>query len=193
MKTCIKCGEEKDESEFYNKTPTRLDGACKVCKIRITGDWGKANRDKKRAAWRRYKERHPERLKENVRKSMAAHRLTPKGRAKEILDRMKARSSENGFPPPEFSRNEVAEAINGGHCCKTNIPFDLSPPSRSHNNPFAPSPDRIDSKVGYTKENTQFVCWIYNVMKNDFVPEDVNRFVDALSINHKSQGIHPNG
>lgn len=185
MKECTKCGEEKDVSQFYSKTPTCLDSSCKSCKIKYAGVWSQQNKDKKRAAWARYKERHPNKVREHGRTSAATYRLTVGGRANDILNRMSRRSADKGFPPPELSRGDIEEALTLGVCQQTHIPFDLSPPIGNSNNPFAPSPDRIDPKVGYTKANTQFVCWMYNAMKSDFSPEDVGRFVSALITTHK--------
>jgi hypothetical protein len=47
-------------------------------------------------------------------------------------------------------------------------------------NPWSPSLDRIDPKIGYTLENTRVVVWIYNTAKNVFHDEDVMLMAQAL-------------
>jgi len=45
---------------------------------------------------------------------------------------------------------------------------------------FCPSLDRVDSSKGYTKDNVQLVCRIYNTAKGNGTKEDVMKMVDAL-------------
>jgi len=46
----------------------------------------------------------------------------------------------------------------GGHCYYSDKPFGMGTWDR-------PSPDRIDSKKGYTKENVVWARWVVNRMK----------------------------
>jgi hypothetical protein len=66
-------------------------------------------------------------------------------------------------------------------CAKTGIEFDLS--TGNGMRPFGPTLDRIDSSKGYTSENVQIVCNVYNFAKNDFDDDDVLTFAVAL-LNH---------
>jgi hypothetical protein len=43
-----------------------------------------------------------------------------------------------------------------------------------------PSPDRIDSNIGYTPTNCQMVCWIYNQAKNNFGDETLYELCRAV-------------
>lgn len=70
-KVCNRCGVKKGWSEFYAKvkwpdgTMRRPQSRCKACFHELTVEWEQANRDKKRAAARRYREKmkgDPERL-----------------------------------------------------------------------------------------------------------------------------------
>lgn len=47
-------------------------------------------------------------------------------------------------------------------------------------NPFAPSIDRINNDLGYTKDNCQMVVWIYNCSKNVFTNEDLYKMCKAF-------------
>ena len=68
-----------------------------------------------------------------------------------------------------------------GVCEATGLPFDLSVEGTYKKmNPFAPSVDRINNSIGYTKDNCQMVVWIYNCSKNDFTEEDLYRMCKAF-------------
>lgn len=52
-----------------------------------------------------------------------------------------------------------------GNCAVTGVPFDISERLESEDGwkrPYAPSIDRIDSRMGYTAENTRLVCSAVN-------------------------------
>ena len=54
-----------------------------------------------------------------------------------------------------------------GKCLLTGIAFILDKSDTSRR-PFAPSIDRINSKLGYTKNNVRLVCTIVNLALNEF-------------------------
>lgn len=62
-----------------------------------------------------------------------------------------------------ITKEWVAERIERGFCEVSKLPFelDLGKPARA----YTPSLDRIDPNKGYTPDNTQVVCWIYNRAK----------------------------
>ena len=76
-----------------------------------------------------------------------------------------------------ISKEWVLEKLEGGVCEVTNLPFDIGGNARSL---FLPSVDRINSKIGYTKENCQMVIFGYNAAKNMNTHEDVMRLAKAL-------------
>lgn len=57
-------------------------------------------------------------------------------------------------------------AAANGRCEMTNITFSDDVASGLRIRPFRMSVDRIDSALGYTLENCQLVCSIFNVAKN---------------------------
>lgn len=61
-------------------------------------------------------------------------------------------------------------------CAITGIEFIYDIPR----GPFKPSIDRIDSTKGYTLDNIQIVCWIYNSAKGPNKHSDVIKFATAL-------------
>lgn len=102
------------------------------------------------------------------RKTTAAYRQTPRGRAGLLVFFAAKRARASGL---EFSLSwePVAAAIASGMCAATGLPFDLKPgPYRHHANPWAPSLDRRDSSKGYTLDNVQVVCAAYNYAKSEW-------------------------
>lgn len=86
----------------------------------------------------------------------------------------------------EFSLSpEWLEArLRMGRCVKTGIEFDLTVTTEQHANPFAPSIDRLDCSEGYTEQNCRLVVWIYNVMRQDFSDEHIERFARSFAGNY---------
>jgi hypothetical protein len=68
-----------------------------------------------------------------------------------------------------------------GKCSKTKLPFVINNCLRSEGKgPWAASIDRIDSNKGYTKDNVQLVCLMYNLCKCMWTDNEVKQFAEAL-------------
>ena len=67
------------------------------------------------------------------------------------------------------------EKLRAGRCERSGIMFDYEPGS-----PWVPSPDRLDSTIGYTPTNCQMVCWIYNQAKNNFGDETLYELCETV-------------
>ena len=101
----------------------------------------------------------------------------------EIVNRMKDRTKKEGYlEPVEWTAKAVEERILPGLCEVTKYPFRFGTSKRGpkHKNPFSPSPDRVDPSVGYTLDNTRFVVFIYNAMRNNFDEVDVLAFINHI-------------
>jgi len=90
--------------------------------------------------------------------------------------RDRARRRDIEFTVP---RAFVERALVIGRCQVTNLQFDLALKSKRCG-ALSPSLDRIDQQKGYTEDNTQVVCWIYNRAKGDGTHEDVMMLMEAL-------------
>jgi hypothetical protein len=161
MKLCKVCGETKDELLFPQYRGKAQGRTCTVC----NNEWQK-----------QYHQDNKVRINEERRDA----RQGPVGKARSVLNSMKGSSKTLGFEPPEFTLNDVVEVCAYGSCAVTGLPFVLDYKGQGIRNPLSPSPDRINPKLGYTKENVQWVCWMYNLMKGDHGQEDVDRFMDAI-------------
>jgi hypothetical protein len=88
---------------------------------------------------------------------------------KRLLHQAKARAKVIGVPfrlvVADF--HELYEAANK-HCAVSGLPFDISQLDGVVRRPFAPSIDRIDGVLGYTKDNCRIVCCAVNLALNDF-------------------------
>jgi len=75
----------------------------------------------------------------------------------------------------------------GGRCAVTGISFGLHRPDGWLRRPFAPSIDRIDSKVGYDPENVRLVCVAVNIAMNEW-GEEVFRLVAEQYLLNRAKG-----
>lgn len=91
----------------------------------------------------------------------------------------KERARVKGF---EFSmtRERVVEGVVNGFCEVTHLPFTLALPE-GRVQALSPTIDRVDNDRGYTDDNVQIVCWVYNRAKADGTHADVMMMVRALS------------
>lgn len=163
FKTCSKCGVEKNLEEGFHKHSQCLGGYNTQCMECVCA------RSKA----------HYEAAKDNINSHRRAIGRTLEGKAKVILRTMRGTCKARGWPEPEFSLPDIIEAIQGV-CAITGIPFELENRSQSKRNPFAASPDRRDNSIGYTKDNVQWVVWIYNNMKSDYPEEVIKYFLERL-------------
>lgn len=75
-----------------------------------------------------------------------------------------------------------------GLCAISGIQMALAPSvqrwQEDAGNPWKPSLDRIDSSVGYMKDNVQFVCMIANLAKSTWTNETVIEFCKKTAGHH---------
>lgn len=70
-------------------------------------------------------------------------------------------------------------------CEATGIKFDMS--KKPYLNPLYPTIDRIDSEKGYTKDNCQIVCHIFNIAKCEFDESVFEKWAKAYVIEYEKK------
>jgi hypothetical protein len=142
-----------------------------------------------------YYQRNKERLRQKQRDWRAAHRqehrkyqaeymatkgLTTHGRAQRLIAAAKSRSEK----PCDLTTDWLQEKLERGRCEVSGLPLVLvgrTGQGWGTKHPFSPSLDQKVAGLGYTKENTQVVCWIYNIAKSHWSHEEVMKLALALT------------
>lgn len=169
---CTKCGVAKTPSEFGTRsTDKRKERTCKDCKLKYL---------------HKLRELNPA-LRKRASMYQQQRRAQPKGRVYAIFSSVKLGASRRNIPF-EISKEAISEKLEqqDWKCCRTGIPFDLS--AGEGRKPYGPSIDRIDNNIGYTIDNIQIVCSIYNLAKSDFVDDDVLALAYAL-VEHRQNSL----
>lgn len=163
LKVCTRCNIEKPLSAFYLMTNRRgkkvITPACISCSC----------------------ERSRERRQTDAyRKMDRAYTNSVHGRAGRLVRsaRTRATAAKMEF---NLSLEQITAVLADGKCQVTGIPFIVEVgEGRGNGRAFGPSLDRIDNTKGYTPENTQVVCWIYNRAKGVQGHREVMKLAEAL-------------
>lgn len=106
-------------------------------------------------------------------------RTIPEVRAYELWKSAKDRASRRGIIF-KLTRERVVLAVVRGFCEVTGLRFDLDG-ARGEQRALSPSVDRRHPKEGYTDDNCQITCWLYNRAKGNGSHEDVLLLAEALN------------
>lgn len=105
----------------------------------------------------------------------SAYHLTPRGRALVLIHSAARRK------PVTVTREWIAERIERGVCEATGIKFDMNPRADGvHQNPLAPSLDRMDPAGDYTPDNTQVVIFAYNTAKGQLKDPEARDLIKRM-------------
>lgn len=139
---------------------------CRDCLNEIHRTWVKNNPEK----LRKMRERHMDKVAIRVRKRFS----NPIGKSKQLAAAARIRARNNNLEY-EIDWQFLLQEMRGNdfRCKQTGIRFDFETVgyTKQNRNPKAPSLDRIDNGLGYTRENVQIVCWFYNMAKSTFDDE----------------------
>lgn len=166
MKQCKKCLKHKELTNFSPRKnrKTNTHSFCKECKAKIEQQRRKPILNV---------------LSKNAKNYRSKNKNTFQYKASVLLNGMKRRTTVKGYTPVEFTLQEITKIITDGTCEVIGRKFNIEPTLFSRN-PFAPSPDRIDNNVGYTKQNTRWVCAWFNVMCGEYPDTVVQKFINDL-------------
>jgi hypothetical protein len=187
-KVCRLCNEDLPLTSFTKHKATRdgLRHECRACRKKQEQEYKKdpfvaasiSERKKK------YDEANKESIQRYRQVKYKADANTPKGRAYSLFKHAERRARDNDLPF-DLTLEYVNEKLFNGVCEVTGIPFVFDYASSKFTiddggnlrNPFTASIDKIDPTKGYTKDNCQFVVYMYNTCKNSFSDETVKYFV----------------
>lgn len=98
-----------------------------------------------------------------------------------LLTKARARAKHYG-QPFELDHAWVEEQLAkyDWKCSVTGMPLSFDKTEDSWSRPWAPSIDRVDSLLGYTRTNSRIVCWAYNIAKAQWSDEIVLAWAKAL-------------
>ena len=92
---------------------------------------------------------------------------TNHGRAMVLLSTSRRRAKKNGWGF-DLDIDWLMPKLLTGLCEVTGVSLSTTRRGDSLKNPWAPSIDRKNSNGGYTKENCQLTCCMFNLAKSDF-------------------------
>lgn len=182
MKFCKKCNTCKPVTEFY-VSKSHKDGHYPNCKTCHNAYVRKRynNEDVKSKRKTRYAEnrKKPEFVEKNKKRATNFYDSV-EGRAKTLYAGVIRRQ-----PDATVTYEQILSGIKNGFCSATGLPFDFEIKSYKdktgrRSNPFSPSVDKIDPKIGYTPENTRIVIWQYNMMKSELLDAEVYLICKAV-------------
>lgn len=125
----------------------------------------------------RNKDQLTSRCKECHKSVAKSARAKPRIRASLLVGGARHRAQAKGLPF-ELDNEWALERLLAGVCEVTGKEFCLKPPARgASRNLWSPSIDRVDSSLGYTRENSQMVVTGYNLLKGDCSEDDARRFL----------------
>lgn len=79
-----------------------------------------------------------------------------------------------------LDREWIEQRLSKMKCEATGVDLVLEIRDDVFHSPFRPSVDRINNEKGYTKDNCQIVCVIFNKAKSDYATEDVIKMSKGL-------------
>ncbi len=92
--------------------------------------------------------------------------------------KVRAKAAELLFELDEIFIKNLYDKQNG-KCALTHIDFVFEKEDALSRRPFAPSIDRMNSKLGYVKDNVRLVCAVVNLALNEFGDEIFDRMCKA--------------
>lgn len=169
MKTCIECHILKPFCSF-TKAPANSDGYCNSCR-ECRKEYNKKHYEKNKINRQEIQRKYYHNNKEKEKERSLRKYSDPNQRINQIFSRCNRKAIAESR---EFNLTKefliVLMMLQSNKCALTGIEFDFSNPNNGNKrNPFGPSLDRIDSNKDYIVGNVQFVCWVVNAAKNEYI------------------------
>lgn len=120
------------------------------------------------------------RYQEQLRSNVQNWRLS--NPAKKLLQQMRSSADKRG-QECTITVEQVEELLAPMTCAETGLPLRWE--GRTHD-PLAPSPDRLDSGLGYVPGNVRIVAWFINRMRGGMALEEFRELLDMLAQTRKT-------
>jgi hypothetical protein len=117
--------------------------------------------------------------RDHARAALNGYQNSLRDRVQILLRVVKGRAKKKGIAF-DLDASDILQRFEKGVCERTGLPLDLKSGTIKHRSPFGPSLDQIVPGAGYTKDNVQVVCLLYNLIKSNFEESDVARVLEAM-------------
>jgi len=185
-KKCTTCGKIKPINEFI-KHKGCIDGyagTCRMCANTYSTNWKRKNSvrlAKKRRE--RYAKNNGERVRQREIKRKLEHPI--RVRAQVLRMGMVTRSKKKNldFDSDYFSVTYLMQLLKDKpfcECCGKHLDTGFKNDNKPHDD--SPSMDRINSSLGYTKENTALLCWRCNNLKRDATTQELDTILKWMRL-----------
>lgn len=147
-------------------------------------------KETKRKSQSKYRKDHPDKIKNKI--SKAYRRKYYSSNPEQILNyrlqacRKRAKDKQLIFDL-ELEFLTTLYHNQNGRCALTNLLFEFDFDENFSKRPFSPSVDRINSKLGYTKDNVRLVCSAVNSALSEYGDEVFDAICQAR-IEYKNYG-----
>lgn len=174
-KVCVRCGKRKvitpKNFHRYKRSSDGFKSSCKACCNTQNYSWYRSPHGRE---WsRNWKKDH----REESNKARYAWRSN--NPAIVLLEGVQKRSKEKGIQT-DLTLSWIKRRLKSGVCEVTGVKFDLKMKRSSITNPYRPSVDRKNHKLGYTKRNSRIVCWWYNMAKGCWTDKLVTEMAKSV-------------
>lgn len=133
--------------------------------------WSNAERCRKRSLKYQYRD--------DVRERNWKERITPRVKSSRMMREIRHRCKRRGLDF-DLDREWLLIKLENGRCELTGLPFVLSRGTRVLTNPYAPSIDRVDPSMGYTKDNCRVILWAMNACLGSWGEKELEKIVIAF-------------
>lgn len=113
-------------------------------------------------------------MQKNAEKGFERYQNDVTARHAQVFRAARSRAKTGGIPF-DLVEEDILSRMSG-RCEQTGIAFNLT----DVNSGLGPSLDQIEPQGGYTKVNVQVVCAMYNFMKRNYPPHEVEAFVAGI-------------
>jgi hypothetical protein len=183
IRVCRQCGRSETEVEFDKNR--QVGNICLRCKSEFIKGWRNENAVYRSEYKREWNRRSPKKIRKYHYTERERVQLQPQlylkyyYRTKVRTNRFRKSKSGKELPPRliTITEDEVCALWDKqeGRCAISGMQM-----LHRFNDPCTVSMDRIDSKIGYTPENTQLVCRWVNLAKNNFSDAEIRRVLDEF-------------